>query len=55
MQAVSASPTGSRAATTAPKATSRMPRARGTAVNSAFLKSSESRSPSHFPALASPN
>jgi hypothetical protein len=39
MQAVSASPTGSSAATTAPKATSRMPSASGTAVNSAVLKS----------------
>lgn len=54
MIAVSASATGSSAATRAPKAISRMPRATGTAEYSAFLKSSPNASEKVFCMLAPP-
>ncbi len=54
MIAVIASSTGSRAATTAPKAMSRMPRATGTAEYSAFWKSSPNASSNVFIMLAPP-
>lgn len=54
MIAVSASATGSRAATRAPNATRRMPRATGTAEYSAFLKSSPKASLNVLPMLAAP-
>lgn len=54
MIAVTASSTGSRAATRAPNAMSRMPRATGTAEYSAFLKSSPNASSNVFIILAPP-
>ncbi len=54
MIAVTASATGSSAATSAPKAMSRMPKATGTAEYSAFLKSSPNASSNVFIMLAPP-
>ncbi|CAM5235422.1 hypothetical protein SANTM175S_04890 [Streptomyces antimycoticus] len=53
--AVIASTTGSSAATSAPKTISRMPRATGSAENSAWVKSSPNASSNAFWPLASPN